>query len=646
MQNPSQIVTHYAILIGIDDYADKPLRGCVRDVQDAKAHLESTLQDAVKIQMITTSQTDGEFSNPANGSALWPTYDNVVSAFEEATSLARAGDFAYIHYSGHGTRKPPGGEFSNKSTGDLALVLLSGRGKKRASYLWGYELARLFKAMVDKGLIVTLVLDCCFSASVYRHNDDAGVRFLPYDAEIESGHPPDLKESLASGGPVYRDASALPNWLINPDRYAILAACGPHEVATEPKFDGQRHGAMSYFLLGVIKSVGLTKRHRDIYNHVRAKFRGSGLGRQNPVLYGNQNQGFFGQTKNDITAAVVPVVVTKCGTLELQAGRAHGVYDGDQFVLQPLGLAEDEPHSQGPSVVSKVARTKALTSDLEPLDQPSICVRTGWMAEPITRLSLQRFPIRLPSDLPYRDEWVTVLKARSLNVDIDKAPFVFEVVFNNGGEYKILYESGNEVVNLPSMPQDQIGVSEVGDILEHLARFRLARDLGNEASVDSFQESFDVYIQSGGKDYGPGIQIEVKHGAIAELFVRNRGEKVLYAFVYDLGPSWQVENVYQGTYIVVTPRNDGERFIDTRRTKIRMRLPDKMKGQGHHSCEDIVKVIVTSRPTSFNLLELPRLGGPVRASRPHRTDQVGEGLENWAVMNFPIRTSLIAEGNG
>lgn len=51
----ANIVTYYAILIGIDGYPDKLLEGCVRDAQDAKAYLESTLHDSVDVQMIVTS---------------------------------------------------------------------------------------------------------------------------------------------------------------------------------------------------------------------------------------------------------------------------------------------------------------------------------------------------------------------------------------------------------------------------------------------------------------------------------------------------------------------------------------------------------------------------------------------------------------
>jgi hypothetical protein len=54
MGNPN--ITHYAVLIGIDDYPDKPLKSCVRDVQDTKTYIESVLHDVVEIQTFVTSQ--------------------------------------------------------------------------------------------------------------------------------------------------------------------------------------------------------------------------------------------------------------------------------------------------------------------------------------------------------------------------------------------------------------------------------------------------------------------------------------------------------------------------------------------------------------------------------------------------------------
>lgn len=122
-------VTHYATLIGIDSYLDKPLKSCVNDIQETKIFFEGTLKDFIKIQAITASQADRKPSDPAQDPMVWLTRKNVTLAFERVTSLARTGDFMYIHYFKHSTQKPPSDDFSNKSTSDLALVFLS-RGKE------------------------------------------------------------------------------------------------------------------------------------------------------------------------------------------------------------------------------------------------------------------------------------------------------------------------------------------------------------------------------------------------------------------------------------------------------------------------------------------------------------------------------------
>ncbi|KAM6514009.1 hypothetical protein FALCPG4_015192 [Fusarium falciforme] len=531
------------------------------------------------------------------------------------------------------------------STGDLALVLLSGE-KNHVAYLEGHELASLLMAMVDNGLVVTLILDCCFSASVYRH-DDASIRFLPYDAEIDSKCSVQREERPRdrNGYSIYRDASMLPNWLINPGRYATLTACGPHEKAIEPKINGQRHGALSYFLLQVLEKIGPTNRVKDIYDHLRAKFQSSTLP-QNPVLYGNKNQGFFGPANSNLAAAAIPIIKRQDGILELQAGLGHGVNNGDQLVLYTLGSAGGSPGSQGHSVDAKVAHVRGLTSDLELSNEFSTHIRTGWMAEARTRLSLKKFPVKIAPNLADRDEWLRTLNDRSLivHVETDKHPSTFEVILNDNGEYNILDERGQKTPNLPSMPQDQTRIGQIIHVLEHLARFRLVKDLANDTPAVSFRESFNVRIVSNGKSFGPDCLIEVEHDSVAHLIVENRGDKVLYVFVYDLGPCWQVENVDRGTYTVVMPPNDTAWSKNTTEKKLRMKIPGKMKEEGYSSCNDIVKVFITSQPTSYDLLELPRLGGQARRGGTNRASQDrGDGLEDWAAMNFPIRTFVKAD---
>jgi hypothetical protein len=143
-----------------------------------KKYLEGML-NPVQIQMFTA--TEGAPSNSygrAEDPMLWPTYDNMTSSLEKTTSSAKLGDFVYIHHSGHGTRMELSSEFSNRSTGDLALILFEEEKRNNIRYLRGLELAFLLKAIVDKGLMVTLVPGCCFSGSVWRQSETWSVILL------------------------------------------------------------------------------------------------------------------------------------------------------------------------------------------------------------------------------------------------------------------------------------------------------------------------------------------------------------------------------------------------------------------------------------------------------------------------------------
>lgn len=640
MEDQRNLCTHYAILIGINAYTEKPLNACVQDVKDVKTCLEGML-NSVHIQILTAAKiTDPESSSPTEDPMLWPTYENVVSAFEATTSLAQPGDFVYVHYSGHGTRGEPDSRFSNRSTGDLALVLPKGENSNRESCLWGSKLASLLKAMVDKGLVVTLVLDCCFSASVSRRGDP-DVRYLPYDPEIGSKYPPDLDEDFedVADHPASRDASMRPNWLVNPDGYAILAACGPQEEAVEPKFDGQRHGALSYYLFKALTEFGgRGKKLKDIYDHLWARFRRSGLP-QNPVLYGNKDQGFFGHTESETAAATVPIIVNRDDSLKLQGGLAHGVCDGDQFALHPLNRVEGS--QQNHSIIATVVHARALTADLRRLDMTPIRIRTGWSATSLTRLALRNFPVQIDVALPSRDDWLTDLRERSLEVptDMDEHPS-FHVVLNDNNEYEILNRSHQKVTGLPNMSQNQTEIGDVCDIIEHLARFELVRELANNAPADSFRTSFDVHIISREESFHSEHLIESEDNEMLNLIVENKGNKHLYLCFYNLGPCRQVGNILCGTHDVLPPRDTDQGFTGKWKQRVRMKFPPELRDQGQRQCEDIIKVFVTSQPTSFKFLELPKLSQPVKKNIPIGARRGSYLSEDWVALDFPIRTSL------
>jgi hypothetical protein len=81
--------------------------------------------------------------------------------------------------------------------------------------------------------------------------------------------------------------------------------------------------------------------------------------------------------------------------------------------------------------------------------------------------------------------------------------------------------------------------------------------------------------------------------------------------------------------------------------KMRTMIPFKMKERGLRQCKDIIKVFVTSQPTSFDFLKLPelyesRIDKSVRSDTADRTGQENgsHSSENWAALKFLIQTSL------
>ncbi|OTA96296.1 hypothetical protein M434DRAFT_67721, partial [Hypoxylon sp. CO27-5] len=494
--------------------------------------------NSTRIEMFTAPSSNGLELPSQEDRTTWPTYENVTNAFGRVIRMGRRGDCVYIHYSGHGTRGTPSSEFSNRSTGDLALVLFSGGKDSGIRYLWGSRLAFSIKAMVDKGLVVTLVLDCCFSATVYRR-DDPNVRFHQFDPKIDSMYPLEsFRREVDPGDSDQpdRDTSMLPNWLINPDGYAIVVACGPHEIAIERRFNGgPKRGALSYFLLKTLENHdGPELAHRDIYDQVCALFRENQL-RHHPILYGNKSQGFFGYA-SPWSNSTIPILARGDGRLELQAGLAHGISDGDQFALWPLG---------------SVRR-----------DAGSSCDR-------------------------------------------------------------------------------------VCDILEHLARYNVVRELTNNVEGDPFRESFKAQIiNRTWKHFDPGILIETKQDETLkfnlELEVENKGTNDLYVYVYNLGPYKQIQNILRGTYEVVTAVNRSAPLKPVFRKKVKTTIPPGMLEKGYRHCEDIIKIFVTSQPTSFDILELSKIGS--ESSKKKLTIRAGNGdtscSSDWCALNFYIRTSL------
>ncbi|KAI0188043.1 hypothetical protein EV127DRAFT_138441 [Xylaria flabelliformis] len=176
--------------------------------------------------------------------------------------------------------------------------------------------------MVDKKLLVTLVLDCCFSGSVVRY--DNSTRFVEYDSTVAEAHRSVPGKSLGweANRPIHRDAIMLPRWLVDPDRYTILAACGPREIAREISDEHKRKvGALSFFLSNCMGRVnGLGARQQNVYGYLSVRMRefSSRSGRQQtPMLYDNKYLSLFGVFNLAHRSATIQIMRSASDTLQL-----------------------------------------------------------------------------------------------------------------------------------------------------------------------------------------------------------------------------------------------------------------------------------------------------------------------------------------
>jgi hypothetical protein len=145
-------------------------------------------------------------------------------------------------------------------------------------------------------------------------------------------------------------------------------------------------------------------------------------------------------------------------------------------------------------------------------------------------------------------------------------------------------------------------------------------------------------------DVLPGFPIEVGHDRdvkyTLEPRVENKGSKDLYVCVYNLGPQWQVQNILRGSYEVIPSRQTDLGFSGV--FELRTLIPTELLVGGQVDCKSIFKVVVTSQPTTFYSLELPKVATAVRREEGSDTGRNNRWLSSadWAALNFPVHTHI------
>jgi hypothetical protein len=661
----------WGIVIGIDFYpygVARPgiqyhgLSGAVGDANIVESFLAGSPQiPRHHIYKLTSSKSnDASQTIPLESSNCWPTYENIVNAFQAVTQQAKWGDFVYIHYSGHGGRVKTifGNIKGDENAFDEALVpfninVAGGR------YIRDVEIATLLHAMVAKGLVVTVVLDSCHSGSSTRNEEALQIRSIP---EVDNNVLETDRRNLVTPSSEIintqkRGATTRNNWLVEPQGYTLLAACKGSERAREIRYpDGKFHGIFTYWLMNTL-SLGWTDfTYEMLYNRVRARVYCDNP-RQTPVLEGEVNRRFLGLNRVlSFHSATVNHVrdlgrVQVGSVVELNAGNAHLIDIGTEFAIcAPPTVTNPYPQSELARV--RVKRIRGVVCEAEvssiftgvtsliDVGCSAVLLPTGTNS----RKRVVKLHTRLEMPGVYQHMALSQLKTCftdtaayfiKLQEHID-GPFDIRIAVNDSMEFECSDSTGHLIPNLlsPIKIFEPDAIAKLVRRITHVAKFCNIRDLENPNRLSTLANTLRievvrnlselerqrVLLQQQNQTFPPNIPnplqnitsvSEVMNGDVILLHIHNLSAFVVNVTVFDLDSCWQVSQILpiNGYFVEVDPG----KFIPLTLTMV--------SEPGLWNSVDIIKAFATVHATSFRWLELPVL------DEPHRKSNVGPSNE-------------------
>ncbi|KZM22736.1 cysteine-type endopeptidase [Ascochyta rabiei] len=118
---------------------------------------------------------------------------------------------------------------------------------------------------------------------------------------------------------------------------------------------------------------------------------------QTPVVPGNKTLDFFGYDNPRIGPAPIPVIKCRDGTVRVDAGKAHGVRDGDTFTISAV-MFDDSIICDTMSVQNYCTAEVIAVRPLTSLVKLSVTTAPGeptLAATALKRHALKKFPIQL-----------------------------------------------------------------------------------------------------------------------------------------------------------------------------------------------------------------------------------------------------------
>ncbi|MDX1410404.1 MAG: caspase family protein, partial [Saprospiraceae bacterium] len=307
----------FALLIGINEYGQAPLKGCVNDVQRIADYLKTLPSKAYRADIATL----------LNGEAI---KTRIVGKIKDQLGKASAGDIALLYFSGHGVQEEAPTWLSKyEHDNKIECVVCYDQGEEDF-LLADKEMRYVFnQAVRDPDVRVITIFDCCHSGDNMRaflggHTPRRIPRTFPergFDKFIFAHEftEEQLEQDLNTLLPVRHDLH--------------ISACRAYQQAFEDKELHQ--GIFTDFLFKLLEARNSNVRYIDIRQIAKMRF-SSRHDKQIPEVTvrrkGNLSlyDGWLGRTLDTDRLAIRADHVSAETGWVINAGQMHGLKDGDE----------------------------------------------------------------------------------------------------------------------------------------------------------------------------------------------------------------------------------------------------------------------------------------------------------------------------
>lgn len=333
-----------ALIIGIDTYKPSLNESAASDSRRTWTNLDGCVNDATAIRDLAIAKYAFKQENITTLINTEASRARIISELEKLVATAKKGDVVFIYYAGHGSQVK--NSLSSEADKKDETIVPADAWKKGVADIRDKELAKYFNLLLDKGVLLTVIMDSCHSGSGSR-----GDNFLyePPKARYIEEADYDAKDATVPQRP--EDRGAL-----------IMAAAQDFEFAKEHRDENNvAHGAFTSALLKATQQLSVDASANDLFVSLSAIMKYYGK-TQEPSIAGNAERRagtLFALAKGTLkNRFMVPSSRLEAKGIEMQGGFAFGISEGMKLANGTDTLQITEMRGANKSLAKVLSGTK------------------------------------------------------------------------------------------------------------------------------------------------------------------------------------------------------------------------------------------------------------------------------------------------